>query len=124
MYAARYVCDPSSNALLLFLLLQDCSVGLMFALMPAFGAAAAASKGSAASSSNETTGANVGDLGVAVAQANSLRDAALLGAAVLLTKVLLKLVLVLAGAVAAARTVLPVLLRVLLRLACSGFFYR
>ncbi|WIA16636.1 hypothetical protein OEZ85_013299 [Tetradesmus obliquus] len=96
------------------LILQDCSVGLMFALMPAFGAAAGSS-GSSSPLANDILSDSAADGGSAVAAANSVRDAALLGAALLLLRVCAKLLVVLAAAVAAARTVLPVLLRLLLR---------
>lgn len=95
--------------------LQDCSVGLMFALMPAFGAAAAVSRSRSAPGSVAASSSH-GDAGGPVLTADSTAmDTALLGAAMLLLRVMLKLVVVLAGAMAVARTVLPVLLRLLLK---------
>jgi hypothetical protein len=79
----------------------------MFALMPAFGAAAGSSSSGAPLANDITASPSPVE--------NSIRDAALLGAALLLLKVTAKLLVVLAAAVTAARTVLPVLLRLLLR---------
>lgn len=85
----------------------------MFALMPAFGAAGVT--GGSSPGADLAAARLVADGGSAVAFANSLRDAALLSAAALLVKVLAKLVLVLAAAMAAAKAVLPWLLRLLLK---------
>lgn len=78
-------------------LLQDCSVGIMFALMPAFGAAAASHSVAASA---------------AAATASELH-AAILSIALLMAQVLLKLLLLVLVASAVAKLMLPVLLRLL-----------
>eukprot|EP00879_Flechtneria_rotunda_P007639 GHRR01008011.1.p1 GENE.GHRR01008011.1~~GHRR01008011.1.p1 ORF type:complete len:773 (+),score=293.49 GHRR01008011.1:254-2572(+) len=98
------------------LILQDCSVGLMFALMPAFGTAAASSEDISSSPTGAgNTSAEATSAAVAAAFASSARAAALVGVATLVAKVLLKLVVVLAAAMTVARTILPKLLHLLLR---------
>jgi hypothetical protein len=116
------------------LILQDCSVGLMFALMPAFAhraggaarsaaaATAAAAKAAAAAAGGGGGGGDaVGGaaLAAAVAAAEAADSEALARAAValLVLRVMGKLALTLAAAWAVARTVLPLALRLLVRCA-------
>jgi Kef-type K+ transport system membrane component KefB len=82
------------------LILQDCSVGIMFALMPALGAAAAS---------------NAAGPAAAAAAAAAGGHSALFGALLLLAKVLAKLLLLVAAAAAVAILVLPAMLHLLLR---------
>jgi Kef-type K+ transport system membrane component KefB len=111
------------------LILQDCSVGLMFALMPAFahrGGAAARSAAAATAAAAKAAGGGPGGgaaaLAAAVAAAEAADDQALARAAValLVLRVLGKLALTLAAAWAAARTVLPLALRLLVRCGALG----
>ena len=106
------------------LILQDCTVGLMFALMPAFAPVAvvhasqssAAAAAAAAAADGATAASTAADAAVAVALASSSgSDAAVLAILLLIVRVLLKLAVVLAISVILAKTVLPILLRLLLR---------
>jgi Kef-type K+ transport system membrane component KefB len=104
------------------LILQDCTVGLMFALMPAFAPAAVVVQSSAqvaataAAVEGATAASSAADAAVAVALASSSgSDAAVLAVLLLIVRVLLKLAVLLVVAVTLAKTLLPVLLRLLLR---------
>jgi hypothetical protein len=79
---------------------QDCSVGIMFALMPAFGTAAAAVNQGAGAAGTASSG---------------IGAAAWLDIAVLVCMVLVKLLLLVAASFAVARLVLPTALQLLLR---------
>lgn len=90
-------------AVLVWHALQDCSVGIMFALMPAFGAAAA----------RQAPGA-VAEAAAAVA-AGAAPQSAVLEVSLLICTVMIKLVMLVAAAWAVARLVLPQTLQLLLR---------
>jgi Kef-type K+ transport system membrane component KefB len=99
------------------LILQDCSVGLLFALMPAFAPAASTVMGGAGGAGRAMAAAMEGgmDAGVTAAEGSSSSDAAVLAVLMLIIGVVLKLVVMLVVAVVLARTLLPFALQLMMK---------